>query len=104
MSAQLTSSLSRRKTPELPWYVPWASTTSSPSRNVGPSGWLFIMFVYPLCFQHLFRNYGRNFGLFTSLAFSNLVFGRGLQPLHDPNQAEGRSVRRTDQVEAVLRI
>jgi hypothetical protein len=33
MSAQLTSPLSRRKIPRVPWYVPAASTTSSPPRN-----------------------------------------------------------------------
>jgi len=33
MSAQLMSPLSRRKIPRVPWYVPAASTTSSPSRN-----------------------------------------------------------------------
>src|ERR1700691_1179688 len=31
MSAQAVSSRSRRKTPWVPWYVPMASTTSSPS-------------------------------------------------------------------------
>jgi hypothetical protein len=46
ISAQLTSSLSRRKTPSVPWYVPWASTTSSPSRNVETAGRVVILFVY----------------------------------------------------------
>src|SRR5690242_3244133 len=49
MSAQLTSSLSRRKTPNVPWYVPLASTTSSPAQNVGPPNRGLIMFVYLFC-------------------------------------------------------
>src|SRR5574340_728958 len=68
MSAQLTSSLSRRNTPRVPWYVPSASTTLSPSWNTGPINFALIMFVYlpP-------TGYGRNFGLFTSLVPTRVV-------------------------------
>src|ERR1022692_4531893 len=48
ISAHLTSSLGRRKTPRVPWYVPLASTTSSPSRNTGAADPVLIMFVYLL--------------------------------------------------------
>src|ERR1019366_1735948 len=50
MSAQLASSFSLRKTPGVPWYVPSASTTSSPSGNAGPAGLVFITVRVPPSF------------------------------------------------------
>ena len=44
MSAQLTSFVRPTKTPEVPWYVPRAKTTLSPSRNIVLPGVLLIMF------------------------------------------------------------
>ena len=49
MSAQALSSRSRRKTPWVPWYVPMARTTGSPSRNAGTAGIALVMFVCPWC-------------------------------------------------------